>query len=58
MRKFDYFWRSDKSWYYRTENGVCVLKDDAPPEAQESYRHYLEQNHRATEDANKHGYMD
>ena len=58
MRKFDYFWRSDKSWYYRKENGACVLKDDAPPEAKESYQHYLEQTRRASEEMKKYGYMD
>ena len=43
MRKLDYYWKSNKEWYYRKENGVCVIKDDAPPEAQKSYKHYLEQ---------------
>lgn len=43
MRKMDYYWRSNKNWYYRNEYGICVVNDNAPPEAQESYRHYLEQ---------------
>jgi len=36
-------WKSNKDWYHRKENGVCVLNDNAPREAQESYKHYLEQ---------------
>ena len=43
MRKLDYFWATNRDWWYRKENGVKVLKKDAPPEAQESYKHYLEQ---------------
>ena len=43
MRKLDYFWRTNKNWWYRDENLNEILKDDAPPEAQESYKHYLEQ---------------
>ena len=49
MRKLDYFWKTNKDWYYRKENGVCVIKEDAPPKAQESYRRYLEQSKRASE---------
>ena len=49
MRKLDYFWKSKKEWYHRKENGVCVINDDAPPEAQESYQRYLEQCKRASE---------
>ena len=43
MRKLDYYWKSNKSWYHRKENGVAVINEDAPQEAQESYKHYLEQ---------------
>lgn len=43
MRKLDYFWKSNKDWWYRDKNYVARLKDSAPPEAQESYKHYLEQ---------------
>lgn len=43
MRKLDYYWRSNRDWYHRNEHGICVINDNAPPEAQESYKHYLEQ---------------
>ena len=43
MTKFDYYWRSNKDWYYLTKNGDFVVREDAPEEAQESYRHYLQQ---------------
>ncbi len=43
MKKLDFYWRTNKEWYYLTENGVYVVKPDAPKEAQESYKHYLEQ---------------
>ena len=49
MRKFDYFWKSNPEWYYRKDNGVCILKDTAPPEAKKSYEHYREQSKRAAE---------
>ena len=54
MRKFDYYWQTNKDWYYRKENGVAVPKDTAPEEAKKSYAHYLEQKRRAE----KQGYMD
>lgn len=43
MRKLDYYWRSNKNWYHMDENDDFVINEDAPPEAQESYKHYLEQ---------------
>ncbi len=49
MRKFDFFWKTNKNWYHRKENGAAVINDDAPPEAQESYKRYLEQSKRADE---------
>ena len=42
MRKFDYFWCSKKEWYHY-EDLIRVVNDDAPKEAQESYKHFLEQ---------------
>ena len=27
MRKLDFYWKTNKEWYYRKENGTCVLKD-------------------------------
>lgn len=48
MRKLDYYWQTNKDWYYTKENGVCVIKDTAPPEAQESYKRYREQVKYAT----------
>ncbi len=43
MRKLDYRWMDKEEWYHLNENCVFVLNDDAPPEAQESYKHFLEQ---------------
>ena len=43
MKKYDFYWMTNKEWYHQLENGVCVINDNAPIEAQESYRHYLEQ---------------
>lgn len=54
MRKLDFYWKTNKGWYYRKENGVCVLKDDAPEEAKKSYKHFLEQER----EAEKQGFMD
>lgn len=42
MRKVDLYWMSNRDWISFTDNGV-ILKPDAPPEAQKSYAHYLEQ---------------
>ena len=47
MRKLDFYWQTNKDWYYRKENGACVLKDSAPEEAKKSYEHYLEQTRAA-----------
>ena len=46
MRKLDYFWMSNDDWIIQRENGTFTIKTDAPPEAQESYKHYLEQKKR------------
>ena len=54
MRKLDFYWMTNQDWYYRKENGACVLKDTAPKEAKESYARYLEQCKRAE----KQHYMD
>lgn len=42
MRKIDLFWQSNADWW-EFSNGVPVLKENAPQEAQESYARYLEQ---------------
>ncbi|MBP0975441.1 MAG: hypothetical protein J6S92_14015 [Oscillospiraceae bacterium] len=54
MRKLDNFWLSNESWYHWTESGARVINDDAPLEAQESYKRYLEQA-KAAEDSVKSG---
>ena len=43
MRKLDYDWMADKSWFHLDETGEFVVNDDAPEEAQRSYAHDLEQ---------------
>lgn len=47
MRKFDYHWMDNENWFHQLENGVFVINDDAPLEAHESYKHYLEQSEQA-----------
>ena len=47
MRKFDYHWMDDENWFYQLENGAFIIKDDAPLEAHESYKRYLEQAEKA-----------
>ena len=43
MRKLDFFWKTNKDWWYLDKNLDMRIKPDAPPEAQESYKRYLEQ---------------
>ena len=42
MKKVDLFWQSNDEWW-ELRNHIPVLKETAPPEARESYQHYLEQ---------------
>ncbi len=42
MRKVDWYWHSNPDWW-EFRNHFAVVKEDAPPEAQESYKRYLEQ---------------
>ena len=42
MMSLDWFWSSKKEWCH-FENGILVVNEDAPPEAQKSYKHFLEQ---------------
>ena len=42
MRAYDVFWMKNEEWYIR-KNGIAIIKDDAPQEAQDSFVHYLEQ---------------
>ena len=53
MRKYDYFWASNKDWYEVTEFCDRVIKPDAPPEAQESWKRYCAQKEKAQEDIRK-----
>ena len=53
MTKYDYYWASKDEWCYFTADGVLKVRADAPKEAQESYRHYLEQKKRREERYNK-----
>lgn len=43
MIKLDFYWTTNRDWWEWKENGSRVIKPDAPEEAQESYKHYLEQ---------------
>lgn len=42
MRKYDLFWQSNRDWW-EFKNHIPVVKETAPPEAQESYKRYLKQ---------------
>lgn len=42
MRKYDLYWRSNPEWWDIKE-GIPVIREDAPKEAQESYHNYLSQ---------------
>lgn len=50
MRKYDFFWATNEDWYDWTEEGDRIIKPDAPPEAQESWKRYRQQKKRASED--------
>ncbi|MFQ9512021.1 MAG: hypothetical protein ACLR19_00015 [Clostridia bacterium] len=43
MKRLDFYWSSNPDWWEWKPNGMRVIKPDAPNEAQESYKHYLEQ---------------
>lgn len=49
MRKIDLHWQSKDEWW-EFENGIPVVRKDAPDEAQESYRRFLEQIEKEIED--------
>ncbi len=46
MTNLDYYWMTNPEWI-KYENKRFVLREDAPPEAQESYKKYLEQRKEA-----------
>ena len=52
MRILEHYWMSNKDWWYRDKNLVPRLKEDAPPEAQESYKRYLVPKRRLLEIGN------
>lgn len=58
MRKYDYYWTTNNTWYYFDENGVRHLRDDAPPEAKKSYERYLDQRARTAKEIEKTGCLD
>ena len=42
MGKIDLFWQSNREWWELRDH-IPVVKASAPPEAQASYKRYLEQ---------------
>lgn len=50
MRKLEYYWKTNRAWYDYDENLNVYIKDDAPQEAKDSFKKYLEQK-KATEAA-------
>ena len=57
MRKLDLYWTDNPDWWYRDENGVRHIKEDAPEDAKKSYEHYLEQQKRHEETLKRLAYM-
>ena len=53
-RKYDTYRESAKDWYY-VKDGRFIVREDAPKEAQDSYKHYLEQLKETYEYAKKKG---
>ncbi len=53
MRKLDYYWMSNENWFHQQDNGAFVVNHDAPPEAQESYKNYIEQVERSEKSVEK-----
>lgn len=45
VKKLDLYWRSNPEWW-ELKNHVPVIREDAPREAQESYKKYIEQKNR------------
>ncbi len=43
MKKLDFYWATNPDWWVRLASGVREIRPDAPQEAQDSYKHYLEQ---------------
>ncbi len=43
MTKYEWYWLSNRDWYFRRDDGVAVIRDDAPEEAKKSYRIFLDQ---------------
>lgn len=43
MRKYENYWSSNPDWYY-FKNGRPVMSENAPEEAKESFKRYLEQH--------------
>ena len=42
MSNFDVYWMSNREWW-EFKGSVATVKEDAPPEAQESYRRFQEE---------------
>lgn len=42
MKKLDMYWMSNRDWW-EFKGFIATLKEDAPIEAKESYKRYLEQ---------------
>lgn len=43
MRKYESFWSSNSDWYF-FKDGFPVMDKNAPEEAKESFKKYLEQH--------------
>ena len=43
MKRLEFYWSSNPDCWAWKPNGMRVIKPDATKEAQESYKHYLEQ---------------
>ncbi len=47
MRKLDFYWKSNRDWWFYDKNLIPRIKNSAPQEAQESYQRYREQSKNA-----------
>ena len=43
MRRYDLLWATNSKWWHFDENYNRIPNDDAPPEAKESYKRYIDQ---------------
>lgn len=53
VKNAETYWRKNRNWYDIDENYKVSIRDDAPPEAKESFKRYMK---RAKEIDQKYGH--